>query len=81
MSGRLRCPSQLWGWLEALLTVVLVLVTVLPALPTVALALGTVPTALLLAVLATAVPLASLVPVAVLRAPVDTRARSLEREG
>jgi choline-glycine betaine transporter len=70
VSGRLRCPSQVWGCCEALSTVVLVLVTVLPALPTVALVLGTVLPALL-AVLVTVVPL---------RAPVDTRARSLERE-
>ena len=73
MSGRLRCPNQLSGWLEALLTVVLVLVTALPALLTFAMALGA---ALLLAVLVTAVPLALAVP----RVPVDTRARSLERE-
>ena len=49
------------------------LVTVLPALPTVALVLGTV---LLLAVLLTVVSLA----LSALRALVDTRARSLERE-
>ena len=47
-------------------TVVLVLVTVLPALPTVALVLGTA-----LPALPTVLPL---------RAPADTRARSLERE-